>query len=296
MARPLDRPWIIYLDVDGTLLDSRLTVSRQVRSALRTVEQHAVIVLASGRPAASCVRLARELLDRPRFVIASNGGVVVDCATRIIVQASEFAPGVAADIAALVHRWPVALCVYHPTEWYTAATTTDVSLEAERSGTEPTYVPVLDDHLVGAIKLLLIGQPAIIRRLKPLVAGTPGVSAFVSYPEYLEIMPSTVSKATAAKVVQARLWRDPAVLTMAVGDGDGDIPLFEAADYAVAVANAPANVKRAAHYIAPSNDEDGVAVALDALIRGRPQALALLAPGGRAYRQPSRRPALRKTW
>jgi Cof subfamily protein (haloacid dehalogenase superfamily) len=292
----MDRRWIIYLDVDGTLLDSRLTVSRRVRSTLRTVEQQAVIVLASGRPAASCVRLARELLDQPRFVIASNGGVVVDCATSELVYASGFAPGVAADIAGLAQDWPVALCLYHPTEWYTAAGPAGVSLETKRSGTQPTYVRALDDYLVRTVKLLLIGQPTVIRWLKPLVAQVPGVAAFVSYPEYLEIMPSAVSKATAVRVVQGRLWRDSAVLTMAIGDGDGDIPLLRAVDYAVAVANASERVRSVAHYIAPSNDDDGVAVALDALVRGRPQALELLVSGRREHLRRSRRPSSCKTW
>ena len=45
---------------------------------------------------------------------------------------------------------------------------------------------------------------------------------------------------------------------LAVGDDFNDLTLIEAAGFGVAMENAPVPVKRAADYIAPSNDEDGV--------------------------------------
>jgi hypothetical protein len=43
------------------------------------------------------------------------------------------------------------------------------------------------------------------------------------------------------------------------GDGDNDIGLFEAADTALAVANATAALKRHATATIPANDDDAVA-------------------------------------
>lgn len=274
----MDRRWIIYLDLDETLLTSRLAVSPRVRRVLRTLPPDVDVVLASGRPAASCTQLAEELLAQSRFVIASNGGTVIDCATGEPVHHLGFSPQTAEKVAALAETWPVALCVYHPTRWYALRQAAPIET---RSGSQPIYVTALDEFYAGAIKILMVGDPDVIQCLQRVVSCTEGVTAFVSYPEYLEVMPATVSKATAAQFVESRL-RGPAVRRMAIGDGPGDIPLLIAADCSVAVANAVPEVKRAAHYIAPSNDDDGVAVAIDALVHGEPLAMAQLAAGGRS--------------
>ena len=225
------------------------------------------------------MRLAEELLVRPRFVIASNGGAVIDCATGESVHHSGFLPQTARTVAAIAARWPVAQCVYHPTQWYAV----DQSAPIEtRSGSEPIYVTALDEFYAGAIKILLVGDPDVIRRLQHVMARTEGVTAFASYPDYLEVMPATVSKATAARFVESQLQRGSEAHRMAIGDGPGDIPLLMAVDRSVAVANAVPEVKRAAHYTAPSNDSDGVAVAIDALVHELPDAIAQLTAGGRS--------------
>lgn len=53
---------------------------------------------------------------------------------------------------------------------------------------------------------------------------------------------------------------------LAIGDGHNDIPLLEAAGTKVAMGNAPDEVKAVADYVAPSLQEDGVAVAIERYI------------------------------
>ena len=56
--------------------------------------------------------------------------------------------------------------------------------------------------------------------------------------------------------------------TMAIGDSHNDIPLLEAAGFKVAMGNGPKEVKAIADFIAPSIDDDGVAVAIERFILG----------------------------
>ena len=49
---------------------------------------------------------------------------------------------------------------------------------------------------------------------------------------------------------------------MAFGDGMNDFTMVEAAGLGIAMSNAEPEVKRIAKWIAPSNDEDGVAVGI----------------------------------
>jgi HAD superfamily hydrolase (TIGR01484 family) len=54
--------------------------------------------------------------------------------------------------------------------------------------------------------------------------------------------------------------------TMVVGDGGNDLPLFELAGWRVAMGNAAPELKEQADWIAPSVDEDGLAVAIERFV------------------------------
>ena len=56
---------------------------------------------------------------------------------------------------------------------------------------------------------------------------------------------------------------------LAIGDSDNDIPMLQAAGFAVAMDNATEGVKAVAHWVAPSVDEDGVALALQKWVLGK---------------------------
>ena len=60
---------------------------------------------------------------------------------------------------------------------------------------------------------------------------------------------------------------DPAK-TIAIGDYDNDVAMIRTAGLGCAVANASAAAKEAADYITVSNDEDAIAVLIEALDRG----------------------------
>lgn len=54
---------------------------------------------------------------------------------------------------------------------------------------------------------------------------------------------------------------------MAFGDGQNDIPMLRLAGVGVAMANATDEVKSAADMVTLSNNEDGIAAALEDLLR-----------------------------
>lgn len=54
---------------------------------------------------------------------------------------------------------------------------------------------------------------------------------------------------------------------VAIGDATNDLSMFEVAGTAIAMGQAPASVHAAAHLSAPSVDDDGVAAAIDQLLR-----------------------------
>ena len=82
-----------------------------------------------------------------------------------------------------------------------------------------------------------------------------------------EILPKGISKGTAVQKLTELLGLDPAK-TIAIGDYDNDVAMIRTAGLGCAVANASAAAKEAADYITVSNDEDAIAVLIEALDRG----------------------------
>lgn len=71
-------------------------------------------------------------------------------------------------------------------------------------------------------------------------------------------------KASGLKRLVAR-WGISPEQCAAFGDGGNDIEMLQYCGYSYAMANAPAEVKQAAKYVCPTNNEDGVLTALEEL-------------------------------
>ena len=78
----------------------------------------------------------------------------------------------------------------------------------------------------------------------------------------IEINAAGVNKGTAL-VALGKMLGIPRESIMACGDGDNDVHLLREVGFGVAMANAQSQVKDVADYITSSNDEDGVARAIE---------------------------------
>jgi len=74
-----------------------------------------------------------------------------------------------------------------------------------------------------------------------------------------------VDKAAAARVVASMAGISPEQFA-AAGDSYNDLPMLKIAGMSIAMGNAPDEVKREADYVAPTVEEEGLAVAIDEYI------------------------------
>jgi hypothetical protein len=84
----------------------------------------------------------------------------------------------------------------------------------------------------------------------------------------LEVKPLGACKATAARALLAE-WGVAPADALALGDGDNDVSLLRLCGASVAMGNGCAAAKAAATHLAPSNADDGFAVAIETLVLGR---------------------------
>lgn len=266
---------LVALDVDGTILDSQHALPGRVEAAIRATRAAGVtVVLATGKLFASIIPLIARLgLHGPQ--ITCNGAAIADAATGAVSAQWPLA-GEALHVAlrALAQHAPGV-----PIAWYTQAgiltdapwSELDVILAAYR---EPPLVrvPRLDPAVLPPpLKLLLTGTPSALAELR--AATEPEVGGMVrivrTSVDFLEYMSPQASKGVALRAVQARLGIDPA-RTLAIGDGENDLPLLAAAGTGLAVANAVPELRALAEAIIPANDAAGVAQALaDYVLRPR---------------------------
>ena len=86
-----------------------------------------------------------------------------------------------------------------------------------------------------------------------------------SEPYFLEIMPEGIDKAQSLERLLAHVGIERKEMA-AFGDGFNDRSMLVYAGLGVAMGNAQEPVKEAADYIAPTNDEDGVAWVIEHMI------------------------------
>ena len=274
---------IIALDLDGTLLDSEKRLSDVNRDALaRAAEKGILIVPTTGRFFGMMPPAVRDL-PFVRYAITINGAQVYDRETDMAIVRDEIPLEMALQVMELLDRYDVIYDCYRQNwGWMTAAlqdkaadyATNEHYLKMVREFRKP--VPELKAYLretaadgdVQKIMLFATNRERstaidCLRELSDeLAARFPEIKVTASTGNNLELNIKTAHKGNALKRFAAHLG-----LTldncMAFGDGMNDFTMVEAAGLGIAMANAEPEVRRVAKWIAPSNDEDGVAKGID---------------------------------
>ena len=270
------------MDIDGTLVDDHNQVSNANSEAMhRAVAAGLHIVLATGRR----YRTTRRVMDDMALPLPTIclGGALVKDANSAVLQRELFAPPQVAELLAVAHEQRLALLLHRDSHQHGGADfVIDASVpwnEATRhymdanghvgqTDIKPSASPRKDVLMVGCFgeREPLEELQRRIERLATLATvlveskGTPGW--------YLETTLGHVNKWHALTHYCAR--RDtPHNAVAAIGDALNDLPMIRGAALGVAMANANDQVRKAADWIAPSNNEDGVAALIDRLLAER---------------------------
>ncbi|MER5766969.1 HAD family hydrolase [Streptomyces sp. NPDC001985] len=110
-----------------------------------------------------------------------------------------------------------------------------------------------------------LDDDALTRAARQTVGGL--VDVVLAGAGVVEMLPLGLTKATGLSLAARRLGVRAAD-TIAFGDMPNDIPMFAWAARGVAMANAHAELKAVASEVTASNDDDGIAVTLESLLRG----------------------------
>ncbi len=262
---------MIALDLDGTLLTTRKAITGRTHRALRAaLHQGVQIVLASARPPRSVVPYYTRLkLTTPQ--INYNGALIWDEPNRKIIRHTSLNQDVARKIIAFARKKyrDMLVSVEILDKWYTDhySDMPEYATETSRHFM-PDFVGPLEAFLhVPITKLMLLGKPEWIEHLEKLLPGRFGnqMAHARSDPHLLQIMAPGTNKGLALAQVAAAMGI-AAHQVMAIGDAPNDLEMLRWAGLPIAMDNAWPEVKAVVRHITPTNNKDGVAVAIEKFV------------------------------
>ncbi|MBO4974938.1 MAG: Cof-type HAD-IIB family hydrolase [Bacteroides sp.] len=264
---------LLVLDVDGTLLNDEREISKRTLAALLKAQQMGVrIVLASGRPTYGLMPLAKtlELGNYGGFVLSYNGCQIIKAQNGEILFERRINPEMLPYLEKKARKNGFAIFTYHDDTLITDSPDNEyIKNEALLNNLKI----IKEDEFSTAIdfapcKCMLVSdkEEALIeleQHWEKRLAGT--LDAFRSEPYFLEVVPCGVNKANTlgALLEHLEVTREEAI---AVGDGVCDVTMLQLAGMGIAMGHSQDSVKVCADYVTASNEEDGVALAVEKLI------------------------------
>jgi hypothetical protein len=267
---------LVALDIDGTLLRSDRTISARTRRAIDGARALGVrVVLVTGRRLPSARRVAADLGGCLPLVL-HNGALVVEdgrvlrsCPLARAAARRAIAAGRAAGAEPVLHcgrsgeGWLLVDAAARPAGL--------VGYYLERAKPDVRVVPDLLAAVEAEdpIQVMFGSTEAEAAGLLPALEAALGAEARVERTVYpasglvlLDVIDPTVGKAEALSFLQRR-WGIPAERTLAIGDNWNDREMIESSGLGFVMANACPGLLALGLPVLPTNDEDGVASAIE---------------------------------
>jgi Cof subfamily protein (haloacid dehalogenase superfamily) len=277
MARSFKRDNIraLALDLDGTLLGPGGVLSERTVRAVRASRDRGLgVIIATGRAVEAAEKFRIPLgVEGP--MVYFNGAVVADMpggrvlnSTLLDLEAAVFCLRVAREMG-VYYQVFFPGTPEHPRE----------TLMAEQAGPGRdmyhNHTGMLADlgdvekaldrpGLPGCIKGMFIAEPPVQDRVRARIEERFGGAVYIArtYGTFLEVLSPRISKGKGLLQALEHRGLKPEEL-IAFGDEENDLPMFEAASWALAPENAKDRVKKAADQVIGSNADDGVAAFLE---------------------------------
>lgn len=263
---------LIAIDLDGTLLDSQHRVSNRNKKAIQdAIDEGINIVICTGRPVSGVMPLIEELgmNSQHHYFVLNNGCTIHQGGQLTCIHSEEITLDdldYLYQLSQSVEGLDLALTL--PSGYYlirqdvpdfiardAAIVHTEaipITLEEVLQKKEPIYLGMF----MGDAKVLDSFQKEYEEVLNKRFSTTRS-QAYI-----FENLPKGVTKASSLEKLAKQLEINSDEV-MALGDADNDIPMLAYAGYSVAMGNASNEVKQVCRYQTSSNDDYGVALAIE---------------------------------
>lgn len=263
---------LIAMDLDGTLNNDQKVITEKTKAALMEAQKKGIrLALASARPSPGLFK-ERDILrlqDHQGILMSYNGGRIVDAATGKVLFETSMDLEETKQVLRKLESLPVTPILDDGVQFYvTDKTGFKVDYECKNNNMVCSEVGNLADFLTFApIKILMSVQPEQLKAVQKQIADflPESLTVVQTAPFYLEVIPRVINKGQGIRDICGVLGIDAGEV-ISFGDAENDIPMLRAAGMGVAMGNAAEAVKAAADMVTLSNNEDGIAAALEKLL------------------------------
>ena len=270
---------LVVSDMDGSLLNSENKISSYSKDTIKkAIKQGTIFVLATGRIYGAAKVYAKELnLNTP--IMACNGGIIRHCMDGKILFDVPIEKEACKKTFEFLNDTDTYFHFYGPDIFYTEK----VENESFRYNIWNNSLPKEDRIIIKEVenvyevleedkiyKILIRCRKDIKRDFYANELNKiSGITLTSSWFDNFEVCGKNVTKGNAVRrfAKEKNIQKDEIIC---IGDNINDISMIEYAGLGVAMGNAEESVKMAAKYVAPSNDENGVAEVLEKFLLEQP--------------------------
>lgn len=264
---------LVFVDLDGTLLNDQHQLSERNREALqRALDKGVQVVLATGKTRQSAQSLIAALnLQSPGIFVQ---GLITYNADGSIRHQQTLDAAAARRIITFAEDRGFAVLAYsgnrlliksqHPTADRIAEFGEPLAENVGPLVNLLTSTPIHKFIIFGERKRLTALRWQLEQQLEGQIATTTAKVL-----DTLEVLPAGASKGRAAKKLMKELGVKPEN-ALAIGDGENDVELLQAVGVRVAVENADPKLKAVAQYTVATNNDAGVAEAIERFVAPLP--------------------------
>jgi Cof subfamily protein (haloacid dehalogenase superfamily) len=259
---------LVVSDVDGTLVTKAKLLTDAAKASVQRLRAAGIgFTIVSSRPT-----IGMEFLIKPLALTlpfgAFNGSSIVDPQMRPIEQ-HVMPPDIARRAIDLLEQFGVDIWLFTSDKWLTRNPDGEyVGHEQLAIKHDPVIVDNFTPYLNSACKIVgASSDPELLIRCEAAMQQAVGKEAIAvrSQTYYLDVTPPGHDKGTFVAAMAARLGV-PLAETATIGDMQNDLPMFARSGMSFAMGNAADEIKQRATHVTASNEEDGFAKAMDAVV------------------------------
>ncbi len=257
-------------DFDGTLVRSDGTVSERARRAIEDYRARGgIFAVCTGRMLTSILPRVRELGIEEGLVAAYQGALIADVKTGKLLKNEGFSPSGGVRALKILEKECPHVHMYTQDALFSNKKDELLDIYEKICGVKAEIVSEMplsekaEREGLRIVKALAMCSPSkhadILRRVSEAAGDAFYVTGSSDW--LVEIMPHGQNKESAARFL-SEYYSVPMQRVAAIGDQLNDLPMIAAVGGKFAVANAAEALKKIACTV-PSNEEDGVAFALE---------------------------------
>lgn len=264
---------LIALDLDGTVLTSDISILPSTVEAVAYARSKGVkVIVCTGRIVGEAAVFSKEI-GASSLLISAGGAAISDVRNSRNVAEWSMPWEIGAKVVDAVQNRPVTVMIYVGDRLYLNPYSDEILSATKRTEGFWSSKVVLEDiastirkHKFPVSKVFARGDVNVLAEALGEINQLPGIHITRSAENNFEIMPAGINKGRALRQL-ARVMGIGMDQIIAIGDSDNDTDMLKIVGMPVVMGNGDDAVKKLAKYITDTNDNDGVAKAIYALVK-----------------------------